>query len=501
MVSFFFAFTFGVDLDFFHFALEMRFSFYCWNFLLQSIFVLKSFTFTVASYTIIISITFSVDAKERYMNNVSNELNLPDVEIDSKELIDGVLHYEVTLLEEEQHSCPSCRSSQISKNGHAKRKLKDAPLYDTPIVLHVRSQRYLCAKCRQSFCSPILFADYKNRVTCRLKKQVENRCLRRSVTELSEEYNVSVATISRITKCYVERLEGSWTNYTPEILALVNITLGKSTRVLCVDAKRNGVVDLFEKSDKASLIAALKNRFNFDEIDVVVIDFNRSHCDALKSIGNFFSIVIDKKYVLAKVVAAVRAELKGTPSSLVSLILKNPASLSELESNRLDDALKNDPHADRIANIKNLFFDMYNRNTSTEAEAVFEDIVYFVRKKDVYLYDLVQLVEEFHPEIFNFFDFNYSFSSVKDAENLVKKIEKKGAGFGYKNLRARLLFSSSARQATKTVTKYSSVSYKNNTFGYFTGYRDSSFSHPEIYEQFIGNYADIEMLLEAWDDE
>ena len=428
------------------------------------------------------------------MSVITNELHLPDVEIDSKEMIDGVLHYEVTLLEEEQHGCPVCPSSRISKNGHTSRTMADAPIYGTPVILHVRSQRYKCTKCGKVFSKRVSFADHKNKVTSRLKEQVEAYCLRSSVTELSEIYHVSVATISRITQKYIERLENSWQSYTPEILALVNISLGKSTRVLCVDVKRNGVVDLFEKADKASLITALQKRFDLRETDAVVIDFNRSHCNALKSVYRDVPIVIDKKYVLAKAVAAISAELRGAANHIVSLVLKNPASLSEAETEKLENALKADSHLQRIYKIKNLFFEMYKKDTSTDAENVFETIRHLVRKKDVYLFDLVQLIEEFFPEIFDFFDINYSFSAVQNAEKLVRKIEKKGAGFSYKNLRARLLFSAPPRQAVKTVPTNNPRVNNGNAFSFSTGFHGFQTA---TYESVVGNYADIDMLLEC----
>lgn len=430
------------------------------------------------------------------MDDVLNELQLQDVEILSKKLVDGVLYYEVSP-KNRPDCCPRCQSTHISKNGRAARELMDSYLHDTPVVICVRSNRFICAKCGKSITNSISFAKKGGKTTARLRAQIKKRCLDWSIKQLKEEYGVSVRTISTITAEHIAELESKWTYYTPNILGLSNVKIGKNTRVLCLDVERNGIIDILEKSDKDSLTTYFTNNLDFSKLDTAVIGFNDVHRGALRNACDYLRIAIDKRYVLERTLSATRSELRGVDSKIVNLILRNPYNLLPSERDQLLAALDEDKRLKRINDVKNKIYDMYQCHTQASAgeifEGVYDEVLFF--EKDVYLIDLVQLIDSFSEEVFNFFDANYSGMSIGNAVKLVKSVEKKGNGYSFKTLRARLLFGQKAAKATKTV--YTSG---GDSFGLMTGHHNFNRGSSSR-EEFLGNYAPLDALLEQWGED
>lgn len=85
--------------------------------------------------------------------------------------------------------------------------------------------------------------------------------------------------------------------------------------------------------------------------------------------------------------------------------------------------------------------------------------------------------------MFNFFEHCYSTKAIENAEKLIRRIERNRNGVAFKTLRARLLFGQKSSRATK----------EYYTIGHISGV---GFMHPNrSYEEFIGNYVDLDMLL------
>lgn len=418
------------------------------------------------------------------MNTLTNELQLSDVTITSKKQIDDIYHYHISP-KTEPNVCPFCRSTHLSKNGSTKRVLKDSPIYDHPVVLHVNFNRYICSKCGKTFTAPLSFAGGRDKITYRLYKQIQNRCLIDSNTRLARDFNVSGATINRITAEYIADKERQWTKYTPKVLGLSEMKIRKNTYILCIDIERNGVVDILEKSHKEELISELKARFDPSEIKTAIIGLNRVHRDALRAFCNYLQITISKPYVLSRVIDATRAELKGGDGKTTLLVLKNPENLTKDENAKLTEAFRNGRHLEKIYKIKNLFYDMYKANTPDRAEDIFEQKICEIvsRKNEPYLYDTAVMINDFYEEVFNFFEHCYSTKAIENAEKLIRRIERNSNGVAFKTLRARLLFGQKSSRATK----------EYYTIGHISGV---GFMHPNrSYEEFIGNYVDLDMLL------
>ncbi len=109
-----------------------------------------------------------------------NELQLPEIEIMSKNEAGGVVVYHI------DHTavptkCPFCSSVNLSRFGVANRKMKDSPQYDIPVELVVKTHRYHCTKCGAVFTPSVPFAEDRSRITNRLAKQISDVCLRYSI--------------------------------------------------------------------------------------------------------------------------------------------------------------------------------------------------------------------------------------------------------------------------------------------------------------------------------
>ncbi|GAB1475868.1 ISL3 family transposase [Bacillota bacterium] len=428
--------------------------------------------------------------------NISNELQLPEFNIISKKEESGFLHYNVEPISNPL-KCPHCNSSEIVKNGGIERFLRDMPLYGKPVAITILSNRFKCKRCEQTFTASFDVAADRSKITNRLKEDIKKRCLSGTISNLSAESGLSVATISRLIDEHIEEKESSWQYYTPEILGLSTIMLGKKQRTLCVDIKRHGAIDILEKADRNSIYDYLTSKLTPGNIEGIVIDFNNPHRDAAYKACPGVNLVIDKYYTFREISRATNQELKRLNNgSLRWLILKNSANLSPSESDELKSGLLGSTHLNDIYETKERLYNIYKYKTDVEAERAFDLIVKTLPGDCKHFKELVHKIDDFRVEVFSFFESPYSSSCIQNAAKAVISIEKQGTGYSFKNFRARILFGKDRKEAKVIIKKPVYVKNNHNSgtcFKMITGWENDVAHYVET-ERVLGNYVEIESL-------
>lgn len=428
--------------------------------------------------------------------NLSNELQLPEFKIISKKEDDGVLYYNVEPIDDPS-KCPHCNSLDFVKYGGIERFVRDMPLYGEPVAITILSNRFKCKNCDQTFTASFEFVADRSKITNRLKEDIKKRCLSGTISNLSAETGLSVATISRIIDEHIEEQESSWRYYTPKILGLSTITLGKKQRTLCIDIKRHGVVDILEKADKKSIYDYLVSKLSSEDIEAIVIDFNNPHRVAAYKACPGVDVIIDKYYTSREITRATNQELKRLNNgSLRWVILKNSSNLSLSESDELESGFSANPHLREIYETKEQLYDIYECKTTSEAEMVLNKIIKTLPKDCKYFKELIDKIEDFSVEVFSFLENPYSSSCIQNAAKAVMSIEKQGTGYSFRNLRARILFNQDRKVAKAIIRKrvYGKNNHSSDTcFNLMTDWRNEAIRYKEI-EKSLGNYVEIEEL-------
>lgn len=433
-----------------------------------------------------------------------NELQLSGIKITSKQ--EGInkktgkeyLQYEIEMLLEPEQ-CPDCGSRQISKFGNFTRNLKDAPIFEKHVLLRVNMHRYRCTKCGRTFMEPLSFAGDRDKITYRLREQVQKNCLTRSITDLAKHYNLSVASISRIMEDWIRQKEATWKQRTPKVLGLADFKMGKTNMVLCVDMLKNGVVDMIEYTDSHDLAAKLQTAFDMRVIESVSINFVRRHADAVSEASvERINTAIDRYFVLERLNSAMRADLAGRAASLINLAIKSPGNIAGIEEDELRKKAKSDKALKDIVWVKNQIYAMYDCCSKDEAEAIFDGITSKTLKNYENLQKFFMLIRNYYDEVFAYFGTQKPFpKTITNYTNYIRSALRVSNNFSFRSLRARVLFAVKPIEDDQEVQTVVSMPAHRSAKTLFTIVPEG---YQIITERASGYYVSLDDLLAQFDN-
>jgi len=433
-----------------------------------------------------------------------NEIQLPEFEIyNKKEDENGVWYYSVTPVKDPER-CPYCGSKMIVKNGSVDRFVRDLPLYEHPVAITISTNRYRCNNegCGRSFTPSFESVEDRDKITKRMKDVIKERCFQTGMTDLAESMGVSVATIDRIIKESIEERESDWTYYVPRVLGLAETVIGKKSRLICVDVENNGVVDILEDSSPEALRKFLKPAQKDEFQHGFVIDFNEDYKSVIKEMFPRSFIIVDQFFVTRDILLAAGADIGRLGNrELRNAILKNSEELSEEEEEKLRKLFRKTPRLEGLYEAKEQLYSMYDCDSWKQAEKAFEEARDIAPKDCRNMQDLLSKIRKFEIEVTRFVDHRDEIKScIPLAIKLAKQVEKNGAGYSFKSLRARLLFGSYKKEARVTIRKpvYKKSSDQSSNIYKHAGllFPEDLIDHYEEKEKVLGNYVEIGSAME-----
>ncbi len=251
----------------------------------------------------------------------------------------GTVHFEVDKASDFE-VCPRCATPSSSTYDHRTVLLKDAPLRDKSIVLHVRKRRLFCKQCKKPFTEPVAGVRKGARCTERYCRKILWACERFSdLKAVRQAYRCSSGfvyhTLYRhlelqrrkrlypwpravgIDEHFFRRNRGGWRDFASVI----------------VDFKHKRVIEAVDGRTKDELDAALCHIPGRENVNWVVMDL----CDPFKNFARGFfpnaTLVADKFHVLRLLSPAInrrRKDITGDRRSLPvrRLLLRNAPSLT-----------------------------------------------------------------------------------------------------------------------------------------------------------------------------
>ena len=425
------------------------------------------------------------------MDQNMNILQLPEFEIVFLEEKEGLTYYHVKPVNDnEKVFCPTCGKPCVG-NGAPERMVRDMPLFGKPIALLISANRYLCKSCGRSYPSFFECVDDRARITTRLREHIAKRCLIEPVSKLAEDNYISVATVSRITKETIKTLENNWKFYTPSILGLFTILIGGKKRILCVDVENNGIVELLEDADANTLESYFTKKIDKSRVKSIVMEFDKTHRSVIKRCFPTTKLICNYRHVVELIRNALIAELgRVRAKTYLSLVVKKKAELNETEKANLNDALKRNAGLRSIYDAKELLYDFLECEDSQSARNCLTK-AYDISPNCKHLRRAVEQIEDFFDEVQTGYDTSYNRDCAQKVVDLTRKLEKRGAGFKFSTLRARLLFAPEKKTAKAKKIKYSPG--PSGSYGFMTS------GHLIDYEEYdLGNYVSIDDVLNMW---
>lgn len=388
------------------------------------------------------SLNIDVDFYQRSLKHL-NELNLQEIDIISSQLETNT-HYYTVKPSEYNTNCAFCGSPNIVKYGKTMRKLLDLPVRDEKIIINVIVPRYRCNCCNQTFSHTFQFVDKHAKVTKRLREKIEKLFLYRSLSDISQEYNISVSAIERIAMKYIRKQDADRHIILPELLGIDEAHINKNTYGLFVDIKKHKPIELLKNNTYNEMSKFLKS-VDYSNVKVVVIDMTPKYKRLINTIIPAAHIVIDKFHIQQDIQKAFRKELAQYDNVILyeirTLLLYKRESLSYEQQQLLNEYISRYPQVSFIYEIKELLINIYNTTDKDSAEQIIDKASALITADYIFFYHLLKRILYWKQEILNYHDYQYTNAVTEGINKRIVQFNYIGNGYSFPILRAKLLYS------------------------------------------------------------
>jgi len=323
------------------------------------------------------------------------------------------------------------------------------------VGLHLKRRRMLCHNCKSTFFEPLADMDDKRQATKRLIEYIEKRMLYDTFVKVAGEVGVNEGTIRSIFNDYAARKKQAYHPVTPRWLGIDEAHLFHHYRCVLADVEKRTIIDLLENRAAQTVSNYLRRMPDRDRIEAVSMDMWQPYRDAVKTVLPGARIIIDKFHVVryaSDALEAVRKELRKnlTGRQRKTLmhdrfaLLKRPDGLNAHEQLVLGHWLTYPPM--KLAyNLKEGFYDIFDHSAGRqEAEHEYDAWLQRIAPEvKPYFETLTKAVDNWHEEIFSYFDFlsnSITNAYTESLNGLIKLANKNGRGYKFDVLRAKILF-------------------------------------------------------------
>jgi len=349
-------------------------------------------------------------------------------------------------------TCGKCRSPDIRKFGSRQQLYNDTPIHGKQVTIQVNRQRYQCKQCKKVFHEPIPDLSSDRLVTQRLHDYVEKGSLKRTFTDVAAETGLDEKTIRNIFRDYVQRLATEVKFDTPRWMGVDEIHIIKKPRAVITNIEKNTVVELLPNRNKKSILAYFAGIKDPHTIQYVATDMWRPYREAVYEQFPHAKVVVDKFHVVKMANEAMEAVRKAVRKELTDrqrrtlmhdrfVLLKRLHDLTDQEYLKFSGWVRNYPLLGAAHALKEGFYAIWDSTSRKEAEAD------YARWKDdipeelvPYFSDLVRATDNWHKEIFNYFDHPITNAYTESLNNLIRVMNRIGRGYSFDALRAKILF-------------------------------------------------------------
>jgi transposase len=356
--------------------------------------------------------------------------------------------------------CPHCFSKILNKHGKITRHARDLNYFDKLCELEIIGDRYRCENCGKTFVPSYKAVDERAKVTNRLKAKIQKETLKKPFAHLANEYALSKQTIKRFFEEYVYELERDMVIKAPVVIGIDEAHLNKQMRAVFTDIKERKILELLPARSKETILAFLESIPDNTTIKVGTIDMYRPYKEALIETGRHIVVVVDKFHVVHYAINAMEMVRKKLGENLPKedrryllntrySLLKNKEDATEADQARIEALFHRYPEYATAYHLKESFRGIYKNKNKNDALQSFADWENSIPANMQHFREVAKTVNNWKEEIFNYFDHPYTNAFTESINNLIKEIEKRGRGYAFDVLRAKVLFGTPATKRAK----------------------------------------------------
>lgn len=380
-------------------------------------------------------------------------LNLPSITVLRFEEINGHDYHVYAVPNFEPQFCKECVGTALYSHGRKTHLYMDTPMHGRRVGILLDRKRYKCRGCGITFSQRCDDINDHHRATNRLVSYIESNGLNKTFTSLAEEIGVTEGTVRNIIGDYISSLEQEFQFETPEILGIDEVHLNRKMRLVFTNIGECTIIDLVGSRKKQVVIHALYRFKKPQTIKYVTMDMWRPYKDAVNAVLPHAVIVIDKFHVLKMANSAVERGRKALREQMTKeevrqlkkdrfLMLRRQRDLNASEEFLLSGWTENYPLLHDLYFKKERFYEIWEYDHSRKSAELAYQNWQINMKPEIrcFFSELERAIENWHHEIFNYFDCRITNAFTESANNFIKSIARHGRGYSFEVLRAKTLF-------------------------------------------------------------
>ena len=387
-------------------------------------------------------------------------LNLPGVEPVSFDKGEPTITIGVKAIEGEAPLCPVCNRPTY-RHGERKNVFADTPMQMQPVKLKITRPRYRCPACGKTVTPKLECIDENRRATKRLVEGIRKDCLSKTFHDLAELTGLTVGTIKNIANDLIDDLKATVHYETPEMMGIDEVMIAGEYRCVITNLAMNTVFDILEHRTQLHLNPYFANLPDRGKVQWVCTDmwrpFKRSFRQSLPNAR----LIIDKFHLVKMANEALEEERKiyqaMLPTEACLLMKKTPQWVMLRRTENLTLEGQKDlnlirqylPSLARAYDAKEAFFQIYDEPDKGAAMRAFEAWENTLPQNSLpKFHDLAKTVHNFYDDIFAYWDAPHPITNAytECLNGLNKMTNRRGRGYSYEILRARILFDPRARK-------------------------------------------------------
>lgn len=402
---------------------------------------------------------------------------------------DGVLYVGLKLI-----APPSCCGTTKIRDYRVV-ELADVPTVFQPVKLRIEVPRVRCDTCRAiRQGSAMEFERGEGRKTSRLVRYLQEHALAEPTLWVARRCGLSTKTVQEFADRLAKILEAKVPLEAPRILGIDEVHITGKARAVFVDLSNSkaSVIDMTESYATRTVAGTLLKMRNLNACEVIVIDMCSAYRKAIRETVAYLqkrdgkadfnpAVVVDKRHVLELVRGAmegIRREIKlprGPKKKILSddgkLLNMRKSELDEFQIARIEGWRQDFPLLIRAWERKEALYGIYECPDRAAAERWYdiwaEEIPEELKKA---FSPVFSAFKNWRKEIFAYFDFRDCRPAANDApasdgplrkgrskrgsmaarsasngpteaiNGLIKMLHRRGRGYNFERLRARVLF-------------------------------------------------------------
>ena len=350
--------------------------------------------------------------------------------------------------------CPRCgvENPRVYKHDQQDQTFMDTPMHGKRVGIQVVRQRWRCLECGKTFQQLLPEMDEKRNMTRRLVEYIQQRSLVRTFTEVADDVGVNEKTVRNVFREYVTTLEAAHEIEAPTWLGIDELFLIRKPRCIFTDVKKRSIVDLLAKRDKLSVSKWLTNLPKKATVEVVTMDMWKPYRDAATALLPDARVVVDKFHVVRMANKCLDDTRKRLRTDMTTadrrklmrdrhIILKREKDLDVMDHAAMEVWTGMLPELYYGYQAKERFFGIYDAPDRKEGQERYDawlgslDMLTRVNFKE-----LITAVENWKPEILNFFGCGATNAYTEAANGLAKIANRNGRGYSFEAIRAKIIY-------------------------------------------------------------